>query len=108
MSVMQLVVLRDSEVPTRQEWQNSIADAGCDLQLDLTFDPREQSGYLPVALNGEDTAFEYDFVRPEDVEFDTPPPDFGGRDRVIALVTRGDMRGCAAATCAAAALTRLV
>ena len=104
MSVLQLAIVRQTEIPNRDSWQAAIDRAGFALVLDADFDPLKSSGYTFVRLDGVDAAFEYDLARIEDVEFDVDVPQLDGREHVLALATRGDMRACAAATCAAAAL----
>src|SRR4029077_4704527 len=104
MSVDLFVFLRDTDVPTRDSWQDAIKAAGVDLVLD-DFDPREHTGYLPVKLDGKPTGFEYYFGS-VDEELRQRPEQIGDRDRVISFVLHSDLTELRAAMWAAAVLTK--
>lgn len=104
MSVTLCVYLHEERLPSRDEWQRVIADAGGSLQLD-DMPMAEHSGFLPARLDGEDCGFEY-YYEPVDPEQDADIlPSIGGRNRIVQLVMHGgcelDLR---AAMLAAAAL----
>jgi len=50
--------MRDSTLPTVDEWNEAIKAEGFDLVIDL-FDLREDDGYLPATLKGEESGFEW-------------------------------------------------
>ena len=90
MSVNLGVYLRDDRLPTFVEWQQQIANAGLQLEME-SFDPRDHSGFIPCRLNGVPCGFELyvdttEEPDPEDV------PAIGDRDwRVTLRLSGGSM-----------------
>ncbi len=69
------VFLRDAALPTVQDWNRAIKENGFNLVLD-SFDLRNDDGYLPAWLRGEESGFEW-YLEPvanmdEDPEMDPP------------------------------------
>jgi hypothetical protein len=106
MSVSLRVYLHEERLPSRDEWQRAIADAGISLKLD-DVSTTEHSGFLPVRLDGEDCVFEFHYG-PVDPEQDGDMlPSVGGRNRIVELVMHGGRElDSRAAMLAAAVLAR--
>jgi hypothetical protein len=105
MSVHLWVFLRESELPTQEQWQRVVQEAGHDLVFD-SFLPREHTGFLPIRLAGKQCGFEYSF-KPVHEEVDEVPPFVGDRTHVVEFNWHGDMQGLRATEIAACALTEL-
>src|SRR5438045_1104297 len=107
MSVHLCVFLRESELPTQEQWQRVVQEAGHDLVLD-SFSPREHTGFLPLRLAGEPSGFEYLFRPIDEDEFEEVLPVVDDRTHVVEFTLHGGMqRDLRAAEIAASALTEL-
>jgi hypothetical protein len=108
MSIELHVYLRDSDVPSREQWQGAINDAGFDLELDELFSMRDHIGYVPVQLCGVESGFEF-YLDPLDKSSvpESISMALANYDRVAAFRVGGDLEEFIAAMCAAAALTQL-
>ncbi len=58
MSVELRVFVRDEALPTWQEWQRALDEAGSGLRMD-EFSPSEHTGFVPGKLDGHECGFEY-------------------------------------------------
>jgi len=58
MSIEIHIFLEDSRVPNREAWQQAIEAAGFPAILDATLDLRKDTGFIPVAYNGQASGFE--------------------------------------------------
>lgn len=106
MSVEVIVYLRDADLPTRDAWQRSIDEAGISLRLD-EFSPREHTGFLPAALDGQDAGFEYYFEPVEPSESEEIGEEIADRDCMASFVWHSSEIEGRSAMLAAAVLTKL-
>ena len=107
MSSNVFVLLRDSEIPTRQQWESHLATLGFDLEFDDSFDPRAHpGGYVPVSLNGViyDARFEINLDVTTNLDLNFSPPEHEGRDRVFSFTNLASLRGWIASQLAAVSL----
>jgi hypothetical protein len=104
MSVHLYVFLRDSDLPTQEEWQRAVQDAGHDLFFD-SFSPKEHAGFLPMQLDGEECGFEYSFRSIEEGEGEEV--DLGDRSHVVELSWHSSILDLRAVEIAASTLTEL-
>jgi hypothetical protein len=109
MSMELHVFLRDPRVPTSEQWQQAIRDAGFDLSLDSSLRVREDTGFSPAVYRGKETGFEFDLCPASDVTDAYPDvvPRIGEREMVANFRWGGDLTECAAAVIASAVLARL-
>lgn len=107
MSIQLCVFLRESELPTQEQWQRAVLNAGHDLIFD-SFSPREQVGFLPTQLDGEECGFEYSFTTIEDKEVEELLSIIGNRTHVVTFTLHSSMQELRAAEIAASTLTALV
>ena len=105
MSVDVFVFLEDKNLPSLRMWQNTLNSMGVDVKFEPDFDPRKDSGYRPVKLDGVDSGFEYSYGSAEKA-FGEVPEDVGPRDRVALFILHSNMRELATAMFAAAALVK--
>ena len=110
MSVDLYVYLRDAEIPTREQWQEAIDEAGIDLVLDKEFSVREhEGGFVPVLMGEEETGFEF-YLDSLDESYIPDEPNAAQRlaDRgCVAAFRLSDLQEWVAAMYAAAVLTQL-
>ena len=106
MSVQLCVFLREFDLPSREEWQQSILKAGHDLILD-SFSPREHTGFLPMQLSGEECGFEYSFDPVDNDEAEEILTVIGGRTHVVTFRWHSNLLDLRAAEIAASTLTDL-
>jgi hypothetical protein len=104
------VFFRNSALPTVDAWNAAIKAEGFDLVLD-TFDLREDSGYLPALLKGEETGFEW-YLSPvsdaEELESEQQRPDLGDCDTKAALCFTSYADEDVAASIAGAVLVKMI
>jgi hypothetical protein len=108
MSIEVRVFLRDDRLPTHGEWQREINERGVDLVLE-EFSTRDQVGFVPAKLHGEDCGFEYLYCPKDELDDDEElQAAYGDRDRVALFKWHSsDVDGAAAveAACVLAAIT---
>jgi hypothetical protein len=105
MSATLYVSCRKASLPTRDQWQAAIREAGFDLEL-KPFDWRTQSGFMAVKYKKESTGFELmvEDAKPVARQLGIKLPD--GNDVVVSFGFGSDPEECDAATCASAALAK--
>jgi hypothetical protein len=104
----QFAFIDKSRVPSREEWQNAINQAGFDFELDPELKPFEDSGFLPCKLFGLEAGFEIYY---EEASRVIEAPDelkalAGDRDYSISFRWGGSMIECASAMIASYALAK--
>jgi hypothetical protein len=92
MSVTMRVFLDPAAMPSPTAWAHEIRTRGFAMDLDVDFDPKTFSGFLPCVHQGHPAGFEY-FFQP-DAELDDELRRAAGRARTleVSLVTHSDMR----------------
>lgn len=106
MSVELCVFLRETDLPTQEQWQQAILNAGNDLVFD-SFSTREHVGFLPIQLAGEECGFEYSFDVVDQDEAEEVLAVIGDRTHVVTFRWQSSMLDLRAAEIAASALTEL-
>ena len=106
MSVELWVFIRDEALPTWQEWQRALDEAGSGLHMD-EFSPREHAGFVPGNLDGHECGFEYFWEAIEPGEGEEVLAEIGDRTRTAVFVWHGSEMDWRAGTLAAAVLTKL-
>jgi hypothetical protein len=103
------VLLQDSALPTREQWQTGIAEAGFNLTLDETLDVRQSTGYSPAVYEGVATGFEFDIFPATDIteSYEGVAERIGERDVSANFRWGSSMRECVAAYIASAVLAKL-
>jgi hypothetical protein len=104
----QYAFIHKQRVPTPDEWQRAIDEAGFDLQIDPGLVVFEHSGFLPCKLGGRDSGIET-YYTPTDQLFDDPTTvnDLaGGRDYCISFRWGGRFREAACAMILSYSLAR--
>jgi hypothetical protein len=103
------VLLRNSAVPTVEEWQRALTEASFNLILDNALKIREASGYSPAIYNGVKTGFEFDLFPASDImeTYEGIAEQIGDRDLSANFRWGGDLRECVAACIASGVLTKL-
>lgn len=104
MSVHFCVYLRESVLPSHEQWQSAIRNAGHDLVLD-DFSPTEHTGFLPTQLAGEECGFEYSFDPIVDDEVEDLRSVIGDRTHVVTFTWHSSELDMRAAEIAASSLT---
>lgn len=109
MSVELHIFLENSEVPTRDRWQQSIDQLGFPVVLDPTLDVRSDTGFSPTEFNGQFTGFEFYLGPAVDVisYYSHIATEVGSREKCATFRWGGDLAECGAAISAAPALTKL-
>jgi hypothetical protein len=103
------IFLEDSRVPNREAWQQAIEAAGFPAVLDATLDLRKDTGFIPVAYNGQASGFEL-YLDPAASCLESYPhlaEQVGGRDKCVSFRCGGDVVEAAAAISCGAVLTML-
>jgi hypothetical protein len=100
------VFLNRAAMPTPDQWQRTITEAGFALGLDTDFEPFTFTGFLPCELRGRATGFEYFFLPKQQIaeEFTYLAPRVTPFDSVVMLVWGGSLEEMACAVMAAGAL----
>jgi hypothetical protein len=106
MSVHVCVFLRESELPTQEQWQRAVREAGHDLVFD-SFSPREHTGFLPMQLAGEECGFEYSLNAIDKDEVEEVLAIVGDRTHIAEFTSHSSMQDLRAAEIAASALTKI-
>lgn len=106
MSVQLCVFLHESVMPTCEQWQCAVRDAGHDLTFG-SFSPREHERFVPMQLAGETCGFEYSFDQIEPSEVEDVADMVGDRSYVAIFTCHSSMLDYRAAEIAAATLTEL-
>jgi hypothetical protein len=103
------IFIQDSQVPTRDAWQQAIEEAGFPAVLDPTLDLRKDAGFSPTVYNGQQSGFELNLDAAGSYLESYPhiAEQVGGRDSCVSFRWGGDIVEAAAAISCAAALTRL-
>jgi len=94
MSVVMQVFVADSKMVIPPQWAQAIRSHGFDMELDVDFEVREHTGFLPCKYKGADAGFEYSYhtvteMGPLD---DRLRAAIGNRDQVVSFVTHSDLR----------------
>lgn len=103
------IFLRDSLVPSRNDWQRAIEQLGFRTVLDPSLDLRADAGFTPTYYNGRSTGFEVRLEPAVNVlsSYSHIAPKVGDRNKCVSFRWSGDLSECAAALSAAAALTQV-
>jgi hypothetical protein len=104
MSVHLCVFLCESDLPTQEQWQRAVRNAGHDLVFD-DFSPREHAGFLPVQSAGEECGFEYSFNSIDDHDVEEMLAVIGNRTHAVTFTWHSSMQDLHAAQIAASVLT---
>ena len=109
MALILHIFLQDSQVPSRDVWQQTIEQLGFPAVLDPTLDLRNDTGFSPTIFRGQSTGFEFYLESAADVlsSYQHITPKVDNRDMCATLRWGGDLAECGAAISAAAALTKL-
>ena len=109
MSLELHIFLRDSQVPSRDIWQQAIEQSGFPTVLEPTLDLRRDTGYRPTSYKGQSTGFEFSLDAAAGILASYPQmaTRVAGRDKCATFRWGGDLTECAAALSSAAALTKL-
>ncbi|HEY3391140.1 MAG TPA: hypothetical protein VGK58_00420 [Lacipirellulaceae bacterium] len=106
MSVQLCVYLHESDLPSQEQWQHAVLNAGHDLIFD-SFSPREHTGFLPMKLTGEECGFEYSFDPIDQDEVEEVLAVIGDRTHVVKFTWHSSMLDLRAAEIAASTLADL-
>lgn len=109
MSMELHVLLKDDKLPTAEQWQRGLREAGFDLALDSSLSVRENSGFIPVVYEGKDTGFEFHVYPASDTTDTYPEAKAQAPDLDLSANFRwgGDFVEMSAAIVASAILTKL-
>ena len=109
MSIELHIFMNDSQVPTRDRWQQAIDQLGFPTTLDPTLDLRNDTGFSPTKFRGQDTGFEFYLEPAADIlsDFEHIAAQVGSRDQCATFRWGGDVLECGAAISAAAALAQV-
>jgi hypothetical protein len=100
------VFLRRERLPDRAGWQRTIDALGLPIQLDISLNPKTNTGFSPVNLKGTKSGFELYGGSTTELLSIYPHlrPDVGDRDAVLSFRWGGDLKECGCVLGAAAAL----
>jgi len=106
MSLELYVFLRGAAVPDRAGWQRAIDSIGLPIQLDISLDPKTNTGFSPVNLKGHKSGFELYHDGATELLSIYPQlrTDVADRDTVLSFRWGGDLKECGCVLGAAAAL----
>lgn len=109
MSLELHIFIKDSKVPSRDDWQQAIDDAGFPTVLDLSLDLRRDTGFRPTIYKEQATGYEFCLEPAAGIleSYSHLAEQVGGRDMCATFRWGGDLMECAAAISSAAALTKL-
>src|SRR5712671_3775279 len=104
----QYAFIDKSRVPSREAWQEAIAETGFEFELDDSLTPFKDSGYRPCKLFGAEAGFEIAYNSASQILDD---PDAlaqiaRGKDFCISFRWGGSMRDCASVMIACYALAK--
>jgi hypothetical protein len=109
MSLELHIFLQDSQVPSRDAWQQAIEKAGFPTVLEPTLDLRQDTGFRPTSYKYQATGYEF-CLEPAAGILEAYPhiaDQVGSRDMCATFRWGGDLLECAAAISSAAVLTKL-
>jgi len=109
MSLELHIFLRDSQIPSRDAWQQAIEKAGFPTVLEPTLDLRRDTGFTPASYKDQAAGYEF-YLEPAAGILEAYPhitEQVGGRDMCATFRWGGNLVECAAAISSAAALTKL-
>ena len=109
MSVEIHIFVADSQVPSRDAWQQAIEEAGFPVVLGASLDLRKDSGFSPVSYNGQASGFEL-YLDDAESYLESYPhiaEQVWTRDKCVSFRWGGDIAEANAAMSCGAALTRL-
>lgn len=109
MSVELHIFLQDSRLPSRDAWQQAIAQLSFPAVLESSLDLRKDTGFVPTTYKGQSTGFEFYLESAADILSSYPHISLkaGSCDMCATFRWGGDLTECAAALSAAAALTAI-
>ena len=107
MSVDSFFFVRDDKLPTIQQWQAALDEAGVGIMLEDVGDLRKHSAYLPATHRGQPSGFEWYYGPIAENFGDDPPDGLDGREYVINCVTHSDMRELVCGSVACSVLLQL-
>ena len=109
MSLELHIFIENSKVPSRDDWQQAIDDAGFPTVLDLSLDLRRDTGFRPTIYKEQATGYEF-YLEPAAgilESYSHITEQVGSRDMCATFRWGGDIMECAATISSAAALTKL-
>ena len=109
MSLELHIFIQDSQVPSRDAWQQAIEEAGFPTVLEPTLDLRRDTGFRPTTYKDQATGYEF-YLEPAASILEAYPhitEQVGSRDMCATFRWGGDLVECAAAISSAAVLTKL-
>ncbi|MFN0277831.1 MAG: hypothetical protein ACKVRN_04430 [Pyrinomonadaceae bacterium] len=109
MSLELYIFMLDSQVPSRDAWQQTMDELGFPTVLDPSFDLRHDKGFSPTTYNGQMTGFEFYLEPAADIlsTYSHIASKVGSRDTCATFRWGADMAECAASLSAASSLTKL-
>src|SRR5262249_43908028 len=84
--------VRDEQLPTIQQWQAALNQAGVGIVLEDVGDLRKHTGYIPATYRDHPSGFEWFYGTVAQNFGGEPPHGVGGRTHVINCVTHSDIR----------------
>jgi hypothetical protein len=82
MSLELHIFIQDSQVPTRDAWQQAIEEAGFATIFEPTLDLRRDTGFVPTSYKGQAMGYEF-YLEPSAVCACVPLPRVTIRDRLL-------------------------
>jgi hypothetical protein len=103
------VFMNKSAIPSADSWGAAVRSAGFNIELDSSFDPLTDNGFVPCRFGSFDTGFEYSLSAKDDVASVYPDVKLVTEqyDSAVSFTWGGDTNECAAAVATAAVLTML-
>jgi hypothetical protein len=111
MSTELYVFMHDAEVPSRDEWQQAIEQAGFPTVLDEAITLRDEAGNCDASYKGQTANFELHLVPADSVlhQYDSIERPVDGRDTCVTFRwSEGDANENGAVLSSAAALTKVI
>jgi hypothetical protein len=109
MSLEVYVLLKRSRLPSLASWQDALDGSGLGVKIHSTFNPVEDSGFVPCSYKNSETGFE--FFLGSRADLIEAYPDLKqkteGLDTSAAFVWSGDLNECVSAVSSAAILAQL-
>jgi hypothetical protein len=107
MSVTMRVLLDPARMPTTTAWAAEIRTQGFAMDLDVDFDPKTFSGFLPCIHQGQPAGFEYFFEPDSELDDDVRRAAGTRRTLDVSFVTHSGMRELVSAMIASGVLALL-
>jgi hypothetical protein len=107
MSVTSRVLLDPARMPLPVEWARAIRAHGFAMDLEVDFDPKTMSGFLPCTHGGHPSGFEYSFRADAELEAEVRLAAGVQRTLEISFVTHSDMRELVSSMIASAVLASM-